>query len=210
MKGVIFNENALSELRCSVAMRMSDYRFKHTLGVEQMVIRLGEILMPERITELRVAAILHDVAKEMDIDEQLYLVDNCDKINKTEKSIVPQALHSFAGVAIVINDFPGFALDDILDAIKNHTLGNENMSLFSEILFVSDYIEEGRAYFESISVRNVLFDKISRAGSIDERIKALHFATVLCINNTLESLKRRGLVPDERSIKTKKAFEALI
>ena len=188
---------------------MSEYRFNHTLGVEKMAISLGEIFMPDNISELRVAALLHDVSKEMDIDEQLCLLDNCERIDKKQKC-VPAALHSFSAVAVILRDFPNLATNNILDAVENHTLGSPNMSLFSEIIFISDYIEEGRAYFESASVRKTLFEKIKQSKTQGDRIKALHFATVLSISNTLKDLQKRGLVPDERSLKTKIAFEALI
>lgn len=209
MNKFTFDESSIDRLKRDVASRMSEYRFNHTLGVEKMAICLGEIFMPDNISELRVAALLHDVSKEMDIDEQLCLLDNCERIDKKQKC-VPAALHSFSAVAVILRDFPNLATNNILDAVENHTLGSPNMSLFSEIIFISDYIEEGRAYFESASVRKTLFEKIKQSKTQGDRIKALHFATVLSISNTLKDLQKRGLVPDERSLKTKIAFEALI
>ena len=209
MNKFTFDESSIDRLKRDVASRMSEYRFNHTLGVEKMAISLGEIFMPDNISELRVAALLHDVSKEMDIDEQLCLLDNCERIDKKQKC-VPAALHSFSAVAVILRDFPNLATNNILDAVENHTLGSPNMSLFSEIIFISDYIEDGRAYFESASVRKTLFEKIKQSKTQGDRIKALHFATVLSISNTLKDLQKRGLVPDERSLKTKIAFEALI
>lgn len=209
MSIVQLDEQSISTLKSAVSARMSAQRFTHTLGVEQMSIRLGEIFMPELINELRVAALLHDISKEMDIDEQLLFIDNCDRINKKQKC-VPQALHSFSAVAVILKDFPQYATDNVLNAVESHTLGSEEMSLFSEIIFIADYIEEGRTYFESSAVRSVLFDKLDKAITLEEKIKALHYSVVLSIENTLKSLNMRGLAADERSIKTKKSFEALI
>lgn len=206
---MLFTEDKISALRERVALYMGGKRFAHTLGVENMAVRLGEIFMPERVSELRVAAILHDVSKEFDIDEQLSLINLCNRIDKKQRC-VPQALHSFSAVAVILNDFSEYASDDILDAVMCHTLGDENMSLFSEIIFLSDYIEDGREYLESAHVRTVLFDELGCSLSFEDKIRALHRATVLSIDLTLKSLEKRGLLPDERSIKTKKAFEALI
>ena len=206
---MLFTEDQISQLRERIATYMSEKRFLHTVGVEKMAVQLGEIFMPDRISEIRVAAILHDVSKEIDIDEQLWLIDSCERIDKKQRC-VPQALHSFSAVAVILKDFVEFATNDILDAVMCHTLGDENMSLFSEIIFLSDYIEEGREYYESTYVRTVLFNLLASASDYDEKVRALHEATVLSIDLTLKSLEKRGLFPDERSIKTKIAFEALI
>ena len=204
-----FTEDRILHLRDVVKARMCEKRFSHTIGVEDMAIRLGNIFMPNRLSELRVAAIFHDVTKEMDIDEQLSFIDRCDKIDKSQKC-VPQALHSFSGAAFISENFGECVSDDIFDAVMHHTLGDKNMNLFSEIIFLSDYIEEGREYPESIYVRMHLFDMIDNAKSYDEKLRALHVATVSSITYTLNSLEKRGLIPDQRSVMTKKAFETLI
>ena len=107
-------------------------------------------------------------------------------------------------------DFPEFATDDILHAVMFHTLGDPEMSLFAEIIFLSDYIEEGRMYKTCIEVRNALFDTLNATSTYDECVKALHLATVSSLKNTIASLRERGIVADDRSNKTKIAFEALI
>ena len=206
---VIYSDSELAILRDRVAKRLSEKRFKHTLGVDKMAVRLGKIFLSNEISQLRAAALLHDVAKELPIDEQLRLIDGCDMLDKSTKT-VPEALHSFSGVAVVLAEFPSFATDDILHAVMYHTLGDPAMSLFAEIIFLSDYIEEGRAYKACIEVRNTLFEALDAASTYDECVKALHFATVSSLKNTIISLRERGIIPDERSLKTKIAFEALI
>lgn len=205
----LYSDTEISVIRDNVRGRLSEYRFKHTLGVEQMAIRLGEIYMPTRVSELRIAALLHDISKELDMNVQIQILDKCEKVNKKQRC-VPQALHSFSAVAVILKDFPEYATEDILSAVENHTLGSPEMNLFSEIIFLSDYIEEGRPYLQSAMVRSTLFDKINRAKNFEEKVTALHFATVYSINNTLDSLSERGLLPDERSVKTKIYFEGLI
>ena len=56
----------------AVASRLSEKRYMHTLGVEKAAIRLSERLMPEcDAEEMRAAALLHDITKEMDLAEQI-------------------------------------------------------------------------------------------------------------------------------------------
>ena len=71
---MIFNSEMLSNLRTSVKARLSAKRYEHTIGVEAMASRLGWILMPDKIYELRAAALLHDISKEIPYEEQVDLL----------------------------------------------------------------------------------------------------------------------------------------
>ena len=53
-------EEMLSHLRENVEKGMSAKRYNHTKEVEKMAARLAEIYCPEKILELRAAALLHD------------------------------------------------------------------------------------------------------------------------------------------------------
>ena len=57
----MINDRQLDTLRASVMASMSDFRFNHTAEVEKMAVRLGEIYAPEKLNELRAAALLHDI-----------------------------------------------------------------------------------------------------------------------------------------------------
>ena len=48
-----------------IGEKMSGFRLEHTLGVERMAVRLGELMAPEHVDLLRAAALLHDVTKEL-------------------------------------------------------------------------------------------------------------------------------------------------
>ena len=54
---------------------MSEKRFSHTLGVERCAERLGRLVLSERINELRAAALLHDISKEIPIDIQFEILE---------------------------------------------------------------------------------------------------------------------------------------
>ncbi len=205
----MIDERILDELREKVKGYMGESRFLHTLGVEKMAKFLAEILLQGEVMEIRAAALLHDVAKEIPKEEQLSLAGECEGLTDEDLSTLP-ALHSFAGMGIIKRDFPLFASEKILGAVFNHTLGDENMSLFDEIIFISDYIEEGRTYPSCIKTRDILIKEISSATNREEQIRALHRATVMSIDYTIESLSKRGISVNQRTYKTKNAFLGLI
>lgn len=159
MKGntTMFDEKDLDFLREKVKNRLSEYRFSHTLGVEMMAVRLGKLLAPDKIPILRAAALLHDITKENSFENQLQICENVGIILSYVQKMTPKTLHAVSAVALIPSEFPEFADDEILSAVRSHTTGNENMSLTDEIIYLSDYIEENRTFEDCVTLRNFFF-----------------------------------------------------
>ena len=207
---MIFDENSIDKLRESVRSRISAKRYQHTLGVEEMARCLGSVLMPEKLSELRVAALLHDIAKEIDYNEQVDLVKSSDLLYTDEDLAAAPAVHSIAAVPVIIRDFPEYATDDVLSAVANHTLGNVGMSVFDEIIYISDYTEAGRTYPACKAVRAYLLDNISAKNSYTDNVKYLHKGILTSIESTVNSLEQRREWIHSRTYLTKTYLENLI
>lgn len=201
-------EEMLDQLRASVSLRIDKKRFQHTLGVENAAAWLGSIFMPDRVAELRVAAILHDATKGLGVWEHLELIERCERINK-HQGCPEQALHSFSGAALALSDYPEYTTDDVFYAIMYHTLGDPSMNLFAEIIFLADYIEDGREYHDCAVVREALKSSLDKANTDEERLSCLHSAVIDTIDRTIRSVRDRGFVVDKRTIATKNAISAL-
>lgn len=207
---MIFNNDSIILLRSLIKERLSEKRYQHTLGVENLARRLGAVLLPDKVDELSVAALLHDVAKEMSYEEHVSLVKNSGVRYSEEDLLIKPALHSLAAVPVIISDFKEFATKDILSAVTNHTLGAPNMSVFDEIIFISDYAEEGRTYPTCIEVRNYLLANIMGDRSSLDNVNALHIASLKSIESTIESLGRRKEMINTRTLLTKSYLEDII
>lgn len=207
---MIFNSEMLSNLRASVKARLSAKRYEHTIGVEAMASRLGRILMPDKIYELRAAALLHDISKEIPYEEQVDLLSKSTVVYTDEDLSVKPALHSISAVPIIEKDFSEFATKDVLSAVANHTLGEGDMSIFDEIIFLSDYTEEGRTYPTCRQVREYLLDNIREENALEENLFALHSATLDAIEFTIESLRKRGEKIHQKTLVTKSYFQSII
>ena len=203
---MIYNENQLSQLRDAVKKRLSEKRFAHTLGVEDAAASLAEYILPDRVSELRAAALLHDISKELCDEEQIAIM-RASLSDVTESDILsPPIYHSLTAPFIISRDFPLFATDDILSSALNHTVGAPDMSLFDEIIFVSDYIEAGRSYCSCVSVRERLMSCVERSIDKEACISALHDATIASLENTIISLIERGRFLHEKTVSTRNAF----
>ena len=75
----------------------------------------------------------------------------------------PDLTHSFLGAKIAEAEY-GITDNDILDAIAYHTTGRPNMSMLEKIVFIADYIEPNREYFEGLDkVRELAYQDINKA-----------------------------------------------
>ena len=187
-----FTEIQIEKLIKEVRNSLSPKRFQHTLGVEKMAVILGGKIMPDDVDKLRVAALLHDISKEYSEAEYFSVVEK-HKITFTEEDIASPALwHSITAPEVVKDDFPEYADADVLSAVYNHTVGSPDMTVFDEIILVSDYIEEGRTYKNCIDVRERLLLNLRTEKKYEEFVTALHEATVSALNNTINDFVSRG------------------
>lgn len=199
-----FDSDKIESLRQFVKDRISLKRYNHTLGVEKMAVFLGDIIMPDSVSELQVAALLHDIAKEIPFDEQLELLKDSG-VDCTEEDISTKpALHSFAAVPYISRYFAEYATPGVTSAVCNHTLGSYGMSLFDEIIYISDYAESGRTYFTCIEVNKFLLKNISKDKTYEENVQILHAASLKATQYTIDSLKKRGEPINSRTFDTLK------
>ena len=69
-----FTRADLEKLKCEVGQRLSEKRYLHTLGVAECAVRLAELCLPECRKYAEAAGLLHDITKELPIEEQYTLL----------------------------------------------------------------------------------------------------------------------------------------
>lgn len=126
-------------------------RFKHIMGVVEVSEKLAimEGVLPEKA---RLAALLHDYAKDLNYEELLEVIEKSDWSIDEEEVEIPELLHAPAAAFLAREDF-GITDQEILEAIRYHTIGNPGMCLLAEIIYVADYIEPHRDFPGVESVR---------------------------------------------------------
>ena len=203
-----FTEKQIDSLRLEVRKRLSEKRFDHTLGVEKMAVQIGGKIMPESVDRLRVAALLHDISKEYSEAEYFYTIKKHNIILTEEDISSPALWHSITAPGVVLDEFPLYVEEDILSAVGNHTVGSADMSVFDEIILLSDYIEEGRKYQACIGLREKFLTELYASGSKEECVEALHRAVVTALDNTINEFVSRGKAYHTRTKATRDAILA--
>lgn len=129
------------EIENDVKSVLSEYRFTHSLGVAKKAVELAKIYGVQEEIAKKVG-IAHDIAKEMTDEEMIeYAKANNIRIDEIE-TVKPSLLHGKIGADIAAKKF-GFT-QDMINAIKWHTTGRENMSMLEKIIYVADKTEENR------------------------------------------------------------------
>lgn len=133
------------EYRKWVQEKLSNKRWAHVL----LVVKEAEFLANQNgadIEKCRMAALLHDAAKELPLERMQEL---CRKGNFSDLSEEDyqkgEILHGFAA-RILIQQELGMEDREILEAVQYHTIGRKQMSLVAEIVYIADAIEESRQY----------------------------------------------------------------
>jgi len=117
-------------------------RYLHTLGVAYLASSLAMCYGISHRDAL-IAGLLHDCAKNVPEEELLEkcLEQNLD-LSEHEKRI-PGILHAPYGAYLAQETYE-IRQEDIISAIRNHTLGKPAMSLLEQIVFLADYLETER------------------------------------------------------------------
>jgi predicted HD superfamily hydrolase involved in NAD metabolism len=130
------------KIRADLKKTLSDKRYKHTIGVEEVGVKLAE-RWDENSEELRTAALLHDCAKGMRISEQFeFCRQNGIPISR-EDMLSPGVIHARIGAFLAHWKYH-VKEREILDAIFFHPTGKDNMTRLQKLLFIADYIDPNR------------------------------------------------------------------
>ena len=193
----------------AVQSEMGEKRFAHTLSVAKEALRLAsEFSLSGKDTErLFLAALLHDITKARSFDEQIALADTLGVVLTKEDLASPPVLHALTGAAYAKQHFPALVDDGICEAIRTHTVGKADMTLFDKLLFLADYIEESRTHTVCQQTRRQFYQELASghnkettldhtlltilqntASFVKDSGRALHSASL----NTIESLSKKG------------------
>ncbi len=133
-------------------------RLVHSKNTALVALSLNRNFCP-KIDEDKVllAGLLHDVGKMYDKTE---LPINIINVIPSD-SIGTPVQHQFVSAEIVKNDFH-ISDEDVLNAIRFHTTGRENMSQFEKLIYVSDLISYERNFQGVESLRKAVYNDFEK------------------------------------------------
>lgn len=168
---------------------LPERRLKHSLNVSKCAVKLSEIYKCDK-EKAEIAGLVHDCAKYF-TDEQIE-----DSIKRFNVELDPLEVnnialsHSVIGSYVAVDVF-NIKDEEIINAIKYHTTGKENMSLLEKIIYMADLIEEGRNFPKVEELRELTY-----SGKLEE-------ALLLSFNNTIKFIIDNNQLIHPRTIKAR-------
>lgn len=168
---------------------LPERRLKHSLNVSKCAVKLSEIYKCDK-EKAEIAGLVHDCAKYF-TDEQIE-----DSIKRFNVELDPLEVNNIALSHSVIGSYVAvdiFSIKDeeIINAIKYHTTGKENMSLLEKIIYIADLIEEDRNFPRVEELRELTY-----SGKLEE-------ALLLSFNNTIKFVIDNNQLIHPRTIKAR-------
>lgn len=127
---------------------LTEERWRHTVGVAVMAAKYAPRLHVFEYDAI-VAAALHDCAK--------YLGESSPELKGFvfPRDVPPPVMHQYTGAYVAEHTF-GVRDEHILNAIRYHTSGRENMGALEKLIFLCDMLEEGRDFVGVEELRKVM------------------------------------------------------
>ena len=168
--------------------RLSEERYAHSIGSEEAARKLAKRFGVDE-DKAAFAALIHDNAKCMSPKELLKIIEeNNLPVSETEKQST-KTLHAPVSAYLAQHEL-GVNDEDILHAIRYHTIGRIGMSDLEKIVFLADKIE---ANTREPEFREKIIAKLNETNNLDEAI-------LLCYDVTIRSLLERRLIISPETI----------
>lgn len=134
----------IKKIELFVKKRLTQKRYLHSVRTAETAEKLC-MLYGFDSEKGRIAGLLHDIAREIPVDEVFsYIKRDHLPISKIENDY-PVLLHGRAG-AVIAHDELNIIDEEILEAVRWHTTGKSEMKGLTAVLYIADYIEPGRSH----------------------------------------------------------------
>ena len=165
----------LAGLRRRAAKLMTAARFAHTMSVTRLALELAAEYGADS-ERTAVAGLLHDVARDRGPRWlAAYALKNRLKVPALTRTLLaaPILIHAYAGAEAAEKKF-GVKDREVLNAIRNHTLGSAAPGLLDKIIYVSDLAAGGRDFPEAGMVRELAFKDLDAAYAAANYVKLVY------------------------------------
>ncbi|KNF09433.1 hypothetical protein CLPU_3c02120 [Gottschalkia purinilytica] len=163
-------------------------RYLHSLRVMEVSQKLAKCY-GENEEDAMLAGLLHDCGRILD---KCYLLKMANEFGIILKGMYEKEfvlIHAYLGAEIAKNHYK-IENTDIINAIKYHTTGRENMSLLEKIVYIADYIEPGRDFPGVEEIRDLAYKNLDKS-------------LLKSMENTIRHVIDRGWILHEDTVKAR-------
>ncbi|MDL2216021.1 bis(5'-nucleosyl)-tetraphosphatase (symmetrical) YqeK [Ruminococcaceae bacterium OttesenSCG-928-N02] len=175
---------------------LSEKRFHHVQCVREQAVLLAEQYGADK-NKAEIAALLHDITKELPTDENLQWLMHGGIIKELQTDLNEKLWHSYTG-AFYAREELGLQDEETLNAIFYHTTARASMTLLEKVIYMADKTSPERCYAGVQELRTLLNE-----GELD---RALYKA----LTQQTQRLIEKGATPHPDTIAAMAELEAAL
>ena len=134
----------LEEYKALIRRFLGDKRYHHSLCVAEAAKQLAGTYGAD-VGKAETAGILHDIMKDLPQEDQLKWMERYGIVLTEVERSAPKLWHAMLGAEYLRREVK-LGDPEIVDAVRYHTTGRENMTPLDKVLFIADFISEDRDY----------------------------------------------------------------
>ncbi len=157
-------------------------RLLHVLGVYETAVKLARHYQIDE-EKIGISAIFHDYTKYDAMSDQIKWLTKEEIVRYKTYPMMYHALSAAKVLEMTYNIHD----QDILDPIKSHVWGKKAMSMYEKIIFISDYAEPNRTFFDPHEI-------------YDLALKNIDQAVLVCMKITIDYLLKEHMAPSEEQL----------
>ena len=173
----MYTKFSIEEIKEKLKNTLSEERYWHSIGTMEKAMELAERFGCD-IEKAQIAGLLHDCAKclsKEELNEYQEYFEDCEKLST-------KTWHAPCGACLCEKEF-GIEDNEILSAIRWHTIGKKGMTNFEKIIFLADKIENRT---REIEFREKIEKVLDKTNNLDS-------AMLKSFKITIKSLLKRKL-----------------
>lgn len=200
----------ISVIKSKLPEFISGSRLEHTLSVEKEALDIAKRIFSSLgtdeayLSDVVCAALLHDITKNMGLEEQLSLCEKFGHVISDKSEMSCSVLHAVTGAYLARELFD--INDCVFNAVYSHTVGNDRMNIIDKIIFLADYIEPTRKAISCRHVGKTLHDFLSDKDA--DILKSINLCIIKSIDFTLDYLIEQGSFIHIQTVKTRNSVLA--
>ena len=179
-----------------IKSRLTPQRLYHSICVAEKAKHLAEKYGadPEKSYT---TGLVHDIMKNESVENMLQLIESDGQVLTESEKAITVTLHAIAGEVYLRKNL-GVTDEEVLSAVRWHTTGKEDMSLFEKIIYVADLVSDDREYPDVKEVRQLAEENLDKtllrglSFTIEDnakKYKLIHTDTVKAYNYLAERIK---------------------
>lgn len=150
----------VEEIKNKLKTLVNEKRYNHSLLVAEEAKKLAKIYNVDE-DKAYLTGLCHDIAKDFTYEENKKWIEKYKLDSNLLDKNYEKLIHADVG-ALVVKEWYGFD-DEMCNAIKYHTLGNNIMTTFEKIIFIADKIGRNKLSNELIQVKKLAYKDLNRS-----------------------------------------------